>query len=116
MSNPGQTPPPDQGSLLKGFLLGWAAMIAGVIVNVWFWTFQLSRNMQFAGVLSFAIGNLPWLAPIALVIWFASEGQPRSVKGVLLAFASLIGLMLLLVAACFGLVAINGGIYGKGPH
>jgi len=109
MSSPGSTPPPDKGSRLKGFLLGWAAIFGGVIANMWFWGLQNSLQMRSADILAVTIGSLPLLAPIALMIWFASQDKPRSAIGVLLAFGSLIALVLLLVAACFGLLVFNGG-------
>jgi hypothetical protein len=120
MNNPDPTPPPqppqppqpqppaDNGSLLAGFLLGWAAMIAGVVVNGLFWALQSSLGLPGVGVLFLGVGSMPLVAMIVLAIWFANRGKSRSAAGVLLAFGSMVALVLLLVAACFGILATGG--------
>jgi hypothetical protein len=102
------TPEADLGSAVVGFILGWVAMIVGVVVNVVFWTVQSSMGMPSPGFIFFGVGSFPLLAMVGLLAWFASKGKSRSVKGVLLAFASMVGLTLLLVAACFGIL-LSGG-------
>lgn len=106
--SPPPTPPPDSGSLLAGFLLGWVAMIAGIVCNGLFWTLQSSLGLPGQDIVFLGVGSLPLLAMIALLVWFSSRGKSRAVRGVLLAFASMIGLALLLVAACFGILATGG--------
>ena len=111
ISPPPTSPQPaDNGSLLAGFLLGWAAMIAGVVVNGLLWSLQSSLGLPGTNIVFLGLGSLPLVAMIALAIWFSSRGKSRSTLGVLMAFGSMIGLVLLLVAACFGLIAANGGL------
>lgn len=101
-------PPADSGSLLVGFLLGWAAMIVGVIANGLFWALQSSLGLPGADMVFLGVGSLPLVAMIVLAIWFANRGKSRSAAGVLLAFGSMVALVLLLVAACFGILATGG--------
>jgi len=112
MNNPEPTQPPqppaERGSLLVGFLLGWAAMIAGVLVNGLFWVLQSSLGLPGADIVFLGVGSLPLVALIVLAVWLANRGKSRSAAGVLLAFGSLVALVLLLVAACFGILATGG--------
>ena len=115
MSAPEPTSPPPMapqpagnGSLLIGFLLGWVAMIAGVVCNGVFWSLQSSLDLPGTDIFFLGVGSLPLVAMIALAVWFNSSGKSRSALGVLLAFGSMIGLVLLLVAACFGILATGG--------
>lgn len=101
-------PETDLGSAVVGFVLGWVAMVVGVIANVVFWTVQSSVGLPGTDIFFVGVGSFPLLAMIALLVWFASRGKSRAVKGVLLAFASMLGLALLLVAACFGILASGG--------
>ncbi|HEV2606574.1 MAG TPA: hypothetical protein VGT79_01200 [Xanthomonadaceae bacterium] len=101
-------PPADTGSLMAGFLLGWGAMIAGVLVNGMFWALQSSLGLPGADMIFLGVGSLPLVAMIVLAIWLANRGKSRSAAGVLLAFGSMIALVLLLVAACFGILATGG--------
>jgi hypothetical protein len=48
---------------------------------------------------------LPWLGMLALIVWFATTGRPRSALGVVVGIGTIIAVALLLVAACFGLLA-----------
>jgi hypothetical protein len=105
---PPPTPPADNGSLLVGFVLGWVAMIVGVVVNALFWALQSSLGLPGTDFVFLGVGTLPLLAMVALAIWFGNQGKSRAVRGVLLAFGSMIGLVLLLVAACFGIL-LSGG-------
>lgn len=107
---PNDLPPADTGSLLGGFVLGWVAMIAGVICNALFWMLQTNFNSPSLGFVGLGVAGLPLLTMLALLFWFSSHGKSRAVKGVLLSFASMVGLSVLLMAACFGLIAMNGGL------
>lgn len=108
-------PPPDpsRGSLLVGFLLGWAVLVGGYVV----FGFLVAILAQLGGsgvdgVMSAVYvlgGSLPWVAIIGLIVWFAAKNKPRSALGVALAIVSMVGLALLLVAACFGLLAASDG-------
>ena len=115
--DPGQTPPPvdapDKGSLLIGFLLGWATMIgssvhAGAAVAV---AGAMTNWNSAVGLIISAAGLLPIACLIGLIIWYAQQGKSRSALGVVAAFGSLLALCLLLVAACFGL--ISGTNFGR---
>ncbi len=106
--SPTSPQPADNGSLLLGFVLGWVAMIVGVVCNGLFWSLQSSLGLPDTDIVLLGVGSLPLLLLIALAIWFSNQGKSRSVRGVLLAFGSLIALVLLLVAACFGIL-LSGG-------
>jgi len=103
---PPSTPPSDTGSLLQGFLLGWAALVVGIVANGMLWTLQsfVGPNMAGLNFIFIGIGMLPLFAMIALAIWFNSRGKTRAARGVWLALGSVFALILLLVAACFGLL------------
>ena len=45
------------------------------------------------------------LGMVALIVWFAATGRPRSSLGVVVGIGTIIGVALLLVAACFGLMS-----------
>ncbi|GAA3918013.1 hypothetical protein [Luteimonas lutimaris] len=51
---------------------------------------------------------LPWVVALVLGLWLASRGRTRTALGMFVGFGLLGALALLLVAACFGLIA--GGI------
>jgi hypothetical protein len=99
---PTPTPPRNpRGSLLLGVACAWGMLIGGYIVI-----------SLFAGLLSggdnaaiIVLMLLPWIGIIALIVWFATRGQPRTAGGVAIGLASIFGVALLLVAACFGLFA-----------
>lgn len=102
-----------RGSLLVGFLLGWAAIFGGyVAIGA---LFALLVNIVGSGggselytVLPL-LYVLPWGLVLGLIVWFAIKNKPRSALGVVLAIGSMIALGILLVAACFGIIALSGG-------
>lgn len=99
-----------RGSLLIGFLLGWAVLIvANAAVFGLLAVLDTLGSNSSAGVIGPLLLGLPWIGQLALIVFFAIRNQPRSAVGVALAIVSLIALALLLVAACFGLFALNGG-------
>jgi hypothetical protein len=103
-----QPPGEDRGSLLTGFLLGWAVLIGSCTVLGTVWAVlsaMLSNQADWVPVLAGLTALLPIVATIALLIWFAAKGKTRTAAGVGLTFASLFAVVLLLVAACFGLLA-----------
>ena len=105
---PPVAPPPaakDPGTVLKGFLLGWAAGLVGTVAcGFMMGLLSLIASPVIAPLFVLA-PLLPIAAPIGLLIWFSREGQSRSVRGVLYALLSMIGLAVLLVATCFMLLA-----------
>lgn len=95
-------PPTRQqpGSLLLGVACAWGMLIGGYALTI--------------GLLNIGNGNdaaimlllaLPWLGMLALIVWFAATGRTRSALGVVVGIGTIIGVALLLVAACFGLLA-----------
>lgn len=104
---PPQRPPADpHGSLGLGIALAWACLIAGYTIC----GFIIGIISQFhmgeeALGLVVLVALLPWAAMIGLIVWMASRGQTRTAKGVGVGIASIIGVALLLVAACFGILS-----------
>ncbi len=97
--------PVQRGSLLAGVASAWALLIGGYMV--------VAALFSAVGTVTPAIGMLivalPWLAMIGLLVWFATNGRPRSAIGVLIGIGTIIAVALLLVAACFGL--LSGGLH-----
>jgi len=89
-----------KGSFAAGFGLGWLIMIGSVILGAVLLAANAGALLQFLFP-----GTLGVLA--ASAIGFAIKGRGRVAKGVVAAFGSLIALVLLLMAACFGLVMIH---------
>lgn len=99
------TPPPaeSRGSLLAGFFLTWGALIGGSAVS----GALMNLNIR-DGNLVLLLFSLPWVLIIGLIIWLAKTGKTRTANGMLIGIASVIGVGLLLVAACFTLLAGAG--------
>ena len=100
--------PNPAGSLGLGIGLAWAcliggyvavAMIAGIIFEV------AGGGSQAAALLAVLTMLLPWVGMIALIVYFAKNGKPRTALGVGVGIGSIIGVLLLLIAACFGLLS-----------
>lgn len=89
-----------QGSLLLGVACAWGMLIGGYALVVAL--LGIGNGNDGAIVLLLA---LPWLGMLALIVWFATTGRPRSALGVVVGIGTIIGVGLLLVAACFGLLA-----------
>ena len=98
----------DKGSLLIGFFLGWAAMIGGgVIGSVLIYIVAMmmpSYGGAYAVLSSLSTLFVPGIL-VALIVWFAKQGKSRTALGVVAAFVSAIALVILLIAACFGMMA-----------
>ena len=96
-SAPGQEPPSDgksgNGSIALGFGLAWLIVVGGHVL-------LLSRS-------ALALLFLPELATIILAIVFAVQGKSRTAIGIGIGLATMVGVVLLLIAACFGLMS-NG--------
>jgi hypothetical protein len=54
-----------------------------------------------------AIFALPWLATIGLIVWFAANARPRTAGGVAIGLATIVAIVVLLIAACFSLLSNN---------
>jgi hypothetical protein len=115
MNNESQTPhtpPPipadNRGSRWLGFGLYWAITIIGgstvlSLIGAMFGNINNLDISLYFGVLP----ALPFLITLALGIGFAVKGKKRTAQGILFGFLSQIALILLLVAACFGIVALG---------
>lgn len=101
--------PVAQSRLWAGFGLGWAAIVftflwVAVAAPLFSALFPNSSGGFFA-VLTWPV---LWFAPtLALMGYFAVRREWKSVLGVLLAWASGIALVLLLVAACLGIMGVG---------
>lgn len=94
----------SRGSLALGVALAWAMMVGGYLVVILIAaTIGPMTNGAYLPVLSL----LPWVGLIGLIVWFATHDRPRTAIGVVIGIASIIGVGLLLIAACFGLLATN---------
>ncbi len=100
---PATSPSPrnPRGSLLLGVACAWGMLIGGYVVISLF--AGLLGNGDNAAIIILML--LPWIGIIALIVWFATRGQPRTAKGVAIGLASIFAVGLLLVAACFGILA-----------
>jgi hypothetical protein len=97
-------PPSDEstrGSLWLGFGLAWLVVIVGNIVA--FTLVGASGGSESA----LALLALPWLAAIGLIVWLAAKGKPRTAVGVAIGLGTIVAIAVLLVAACFSLLANN---------
>ncbi|HZX90715.1 MAG TPA: hypothetical protein VFE67_08735 [Rudaea sp.] len=104
-----QTADPKNGSLGAGIALAWACLIAGYFVvgalsSVVFSVLN-GANSGFGAMLAILLFLLPWAAMIWLIVHFRKTNQPRTALGIGVGIASIIGVLLLLVAACFGLLS-----------
>ncbi|WP_266168223.1 hypothetical protein [Dyella subtropica] len=87
---PEPTAPPSQGSLIAGIMLAWLTMFLGEVA-------------------CFQGGMGAWLLPpVGILVWgivLINGHKPRTGKGLLLGLASIFAVLLLLIAACFGLLS-----------
>ena len=105
---PPVVPAPDpRGSLAAG--IGWffACLVGGSIVA---WVLHIAivaavPEWRYAGPMFAIPALLPWLAALVLGIRLASVGRTRTALGILVGFGGLVAVVLLLVAACFGIIA-----------
>ncbi len=104
---PPRPPPSDpRGSLGLGIGLAWACLVGGYV----FCGMLLGAlsGLHFGdavmGIVALLV-LLPWAAMIALIVWLAARGKTRTATGIGVGIASIFGVGLLLVAACFGLLS-----------
>lgn len=112
--DPSDAPQSDpRGSRWLGFGLFWliligGGMLAGIVAS--------AAGVLFHGIGAGGIGIglmslswlLPWVGPLVVAIWLASKGKTRTAQGIAFGFLSLFAVGLLLVAACFGILALGG--------
>ena len=123
--DPSPTPPkkPDgeKGTAVIGFFIGWSLIIGSSLITIFIVSVLINIASATSGgndVIYQAIALISFLIPIAIIIsamvWFGKKGKSKTVKGIGAAIISLIALAILLVAACFGILAMSGG--GSGWH
>ena len=99
------------GSLGLGIALAWACLIGGYVLVAAIATtlFSVTRGMDsnVGATLAIGLSALPWIAMFGLIVYFLVNNKPRTAVGVAVGFASILGVGLLLVAACFGLLATS---------
>jgi hypothetical protein len=109
-SVPPPTPPRsnERGSLGLGVGLAWAVVVVGYVVCL---TLAASAGALMNGGSFVVFLLLPWLAVVALAVFQAVRGRPRTALGIVIGIASIFAVGLLLVAACFGLIGMSGGFH-----
>ena len=105
--NAAPTPAPPRASIWPGFWIAWGALIGGytVIVGLLGTFASLFRGGGVPDEAWILIGVSPWLLILGLIVWFGTTGRPQMAKGVAIGLASILGLILLLFAACFGILS-----------
>jgi hypothetical protein len=97
----------NRSELLSWF--GWTWLIAGLAIAMAAAAgFVLSDAIHGNSDRIFAVGVLPPLLLLGLLIYAWLSGRRQMALGVLAAMGSMFALVLLLVAACFGFVASGG--------
>ena len=92
---PGNIADPSTGSLAAGVGLAWLVMVVGEVL------------VLFTGSLAAILGGI-WMPPLAVIVWavvLLNRGKSRTGKGMFLGLLSILAVLLLLVAACFGLMS-----------
>jgi cytochrome bd-type quinol oxidase subunit 2 len=116
-SNPSQAiqPDTDKGSVLSGFFIGWGLMIGCVMLAGFFIAILNEVSNSISNYDNFIFQTLalvtivlPIIIVVSAMIWLGKKGKSKTVKGIAASVISLIALALLLVAACFGIFAMNG--------
>lgn len=109
-SNGGIARPP-RSALWRGFGWGWAAIAFTFLwsaVAFPMFTSFMPPTWKYNGVFQAVLWLALLIAPtLALMAYFARRREWRAVLGVVLAWASGIALILLLVAACLGIFGLG---------
>jgi|GEM_PF-3443116 len=105
-STPPSSPPP-RVSIWPGFWLAWAALIGGymVVFGILSSFASMFRGGGVPDEVWILLGLSPWFLIVGLIIWSAATGRPQLAKGVAIGLASILGIGVLLFAACFGLLS-----------
>lgn len=106
---PGRDP---RGSLAAGIGLFFLCLIGGGIVTsgIIYAAMMLDAG-GIGGIVSSLAMGLPWLLMLALGVWLLRKGKSRTALGVLVGFGICTAVVLLLVAACFGLMRGLGNMH-----
>lgn len=105
-------PPPGEGSMLKGYVLGWcvpiaASMASGLVLGLFS---ALMPGSKLAALFALLGVLAPFVAFGFLVAWAYRDGRQTG-RGVWAAALTLVGFVVLLLAACFGMLAL--GMFGN---
>lgn len=107
-ASPAAKDPNYRGSILKGLILGWVVVVGGYMLLGGLAAALGSAglfNTDAGAMLLVLFGIAPWLGLIAWLVYYAAHGEPRTAGGFGLAVVSMVAVILLLVAACFTLLA-----------
>ena len=99
--------PNPLGSFWLGFWLAWGTLFAGYTVVVSFLA-TIASMVRGGGVpdeVWIFLALCPWLLIVALIVMFSAKGKSQTAKGVAIGLASILGIGLLLFAACFTLLS-----------
>jgi hypothetical protein len=97
--------PASNDSLLQGFLIAWGAVIGAYIIGPILFGAIAGAGGVGAGLVLIVLLLAPWALGIWLIVHFSRQGKPRTAKGVALGLASIFGVLVLLVSACFTLLS-----------
>jgi hypothetical protein len=101
--------PKIRGSLGLGIALAWAVAVIGHIICGMLIA-ALARQIDgSAAIPILVLILLPEVAIVVLAIVLSARGKPRTGGGLLLGLLSIFAVILLLVAACFGLFGAHLG-------
>lgn len=105
---PQPKPGSEHGSLGLGIGLAWACLVGGYTVSAVIAgaAEQVLRGADATGVIVLIV-LLPWALMLGLIVWFAARGYTRTALGLGVGIGSIIGVALLLVAACFGIFSMH---------
>ena len=96
---------PANGSLGVGVLIAWSCLIGGYFaVGIAISLFG-SIASSLAAALFPLLALAPWILMIVFAVRYSQRGESRTALGIGVGFASILGVGLLLVAACFGLLS-----------
>jgi hypothetical protein len=99
-----------RGSRWAGFGWYWLITVGGGFLMPMLTIIPMYTFQQIPGIIVQLIALSPLLLALILGVRFAVKGKMRTAQGMLFGFLSQIALVLLFVAACFGIIALNGGL------
>jgi hypothetical protein len=103
--DPTPTPASERSELMAGFGWAWATLIGSIVLAVAV-GFALSAASG-SGEGAFLAGTLPPMAMLGLLASLYFSGRKRQALGVLAAFGTMFAVVLLGVAACFGIAGVS---------
>ena len=91
--------------MLAGFFLAWGVLIVGWIVASILLVLVSNLPSLMGSTIAPLIFLLPQAGLLGVLVWAVVKGRTRTALGILAAVGSMMALALLLVAACFGMLA-----------